>query len=248
MKLAALLVLIAAHASFADGDSDDDKAAEARAADAAGRAHYRAHDYAAAIDDYRRAHDALPDPLFLFDMAQAYRLLHDCAHAGELYRAYLKDRPDADNRDKVERFIADMDACTPAAASEAPPPALPPPPPVAAPVESSSRTFLPMGIGTGALGLFLVGAGAYFSIDAGNDQDKIEAACAHGCRGADIQALDLAGHAANRNAAITYSIGGAALAAGGVMILWSLLGGSSDHAPLVAPTAGGAIITGQAHF
>lgn len=244
MRLAALLVLIAAHPSFADGDSDDDKAAEARAADAAGRAHYRAHDYAAAIDDYRRANDALPDPLFVFDMAQAYRQLHDCAHAGELYRKYLEDRPDADNREKVERFIADMDACTPVAATEAPTPP-PPPPPVG---ESSSRTFQFMGIGTGVLGLFLVGAGAYFSIDAGHDQDQIEAACAHGCRGADIQALDLAGHAANRNAAITYSLGGAALAAGGVMILWSLLGGSSDHAPAIAPTAGGAIITGQARF
>ena len=257
MKLAVVLLVVAAHTSAAqpareDSDPDSDKAAVARAAavareaDAAGRAHYRAHDYAAAIDDYRRAHDALPDPLFLFDMAQAYRKLSDCAHAAELYRAYLQDRPDADNRLKVERFIRSMDACTP----PPPPPAAPPPPAseTAASSESNARAWQFMGIGTGTIGLFLVGAGIYFSADAGRDQSQIEAACANGCRGADVRALDASGHDANRNAAITYSIGGAALAAGAGMILWSLLGSPSDTAPSIAPIAGGAILSGQARF
>jgi tetratricopeptide (TPR) repeat protein len=258
VKLTAVLLVVAAQASFAqparDGsDPDADKAAVARQAaiareaDAAGRVHYRAHDYAAAIDDYRRAHDALPDPLFLFDMAQAYRKLSDCEHAAELYRAYLQDRPDADNRAKVERFIRAMDACTPPPPQQQPV-AAPPPEPTPASSESNARAWQFMGIGTGTIGLFLVGAGVYFSADAGRDQSQIEAACASGCRGADVHALDASGHDANRNAAITYSIGGAALAAGAGMILWSLLGNPSDTAPSVAPIAGGAILSGQAHF
>jgi tetratricopeptide (TPR) repeat protein len=258
VKLAAVLLVVAAHTSAAQPAREDpeaDKAAVARAAavareaDSAGRAHYRAHDYAAAIDDYRRAHDALPDPLFLFDMAQAYRKLSDCAHAAELYRAYLQDRPDADNRLKVERFIRNMDACTP------PPPSMPlaepfapQPEPTPASTESNARAWQFMGIGTGTIGLFLVGAGVYFSADAGRDQSQIEAACANGCRGADVHALDASGHDANRNAAITYSIGGAALAAGAGMIVWSLLGSPSDTAPAVEPIAGGAILSGQARF
>jgi tetratricopeptide (TPR) repeat protein len=258
VKLAAVLLVVAAHTSAAqpareDRDADADKAAVARAAavareaDSAARSHYRAHDYAAAIDDYRRAHDALPDPLFLFDMAQAYRKLSDCAHAAELYRAYLQDRPDADNRAKVERFIRTMDACTPPPPPEQPPP-MPQPEPAPVSTESNARAWQFMGIGTGTIGLFLVGAGVYFSNDAGRAQTEIEAACANGCRGADVHALDASGHDANRNAAITYSIGGAALAAGAGMILWSLLGNPSDTAPAVAPVAGGAILSGQGRF
>ena len=259
MKLAAVLLVVAAQTSAAqpareDSDAEADKAAVARAAavareaDSAGRAHYRAHDYAAAIDDYRRAHDALPDPLFLFDMAQAYRKLSDCAHAAELYRAYLQDRPDADNRAKVERFIRNMDACTPPPAPPEQPVLAPQPEPPPVSTESNARAWQFMGIGTGTIGLFLVGAGVYFSADAGRAQSQIEAACASGCRGADVHALDASGHDANRNAAITYSIGGAALAAGAGMILWSLLGSPSDTAPSVAPVAGGAILSGQARF
>jgi tetratricopeptide (TPR) repeat protein len=256
VKLAVVLLLVAAHTSVAQParDADDDKAAVARAAavareaDAAGRAHYRAHDYAAAIEDYQRAHDALPDPLFLFDQAQAYRKLSDCAHAADLYRAYLQDRPDADNRAKVERFIRNMDSCTPPPPPSAMVELAPPAEPAQPSSESSSRAWQFMGIGTGTIGLFLIGAGVYFSADAGRDQQQIEAACESGCRGADVHALDLSGHDANRNAAITYSIGGAALAAGAGMILWSLLGASSDTAPSIAPVPGGAVLSGQAHF
>jgi tetratricopeptide (TPR) repeat protein len=259
VKLVAVFLAIAVHTTAAqpaheDSDTAADKAAVARAAavareaDAAGRAHYRDHDFAAAVDDYRRAHDALPDPLFLFDMAQAYRKLSDCEHAAEMYRAYLQDRPDADNRLKVERFIRTMDACTPPPQQQPQPQFAPPVEPTPASSESNARAWQFMGIGTGTIGLFLVGAGIYFSADASRDQSQIEAACASGCRGADVHALDASGHDANRNAAITYSIGGAALAAGAGMILWSLLGSPSDTAPSIAPVAGGAIVSGQGHF
>ena len=243
--LAVMLASLPSHARPAADDDDDDiitNKEKARSADREGRERYAAHDYAAAVDAYRRAHDALPEPLFLFDEAQAYRQLHDCAHAAELYRAYLKDLPEADNRRRVEGFIEEMDACTPAEPLPAPPP-----PPAPTPETSNARTIAAMGIGTGALGLFLVGTGIYFSVDAGNDQSMIEAMCAKGCRGSDVQGLDLAGHASNRNAAITYSIGGVAIAAGAAMILWAELGVPGEL-PAITPVAGGAILSHQARF
>lgn len=249
--IAVLAILASASTSHARPADDDDDAdvidnkEEARTADREGRERYAAHDYAGAVDAYRRAHDALPEPLFLFDEAQAYRRLHDCAHAAELYRAYLNDLPEADNRRRVEHFIEKMDACTPAPEPQPVHPPLAPPP---RPETSNAHTIAAMGIGTGVLGLFLVGTGIYFSIDAGNDQSMIEAMCANGCTGSDVQGLDLAGHASNRNAAITYSIGGAALAASAAMILWAELGLSDEPPAAVTPVAGGAIFSHQTRF
>jgi len=236
VKLAVVLVVMATRVGFAQPDDEGtEQAVRARDADRAGRDHYAAHDFAEAVEDYRRAHDALPDPLFLFDMAQSYRKLHRCAHAAEMYRAYLKDLPNADNRRRVEEFIVDMDACSPHA-------------PIAAPVpHADNRALLFTGIGTAALGLVLVGVGVSFSVAASDDASMIESMCAHGCRGVDVANLDQAGHESNRDAAITYALGGAALAAGAGMLLWEAFGASSEP-PVVVPVAGGATVSGRFRF
>jgi tetratricopeptide (TPR) repeat protein len=232
----ALLVSRAAHAQ-----PGDDAAATAKEFDRAGREHYEAKDYAAAVEDYRHAYDALPDPLFLFDIAQAYRQLHDCDHAREMYRRYLHDQPDADNRARVEQFITDMDACataattTPAVVTHTPPAA------------SSPNTLQLTGIGTAALGLLLVGAGVYFSIDASHDASMLEAACARGCDGADVANLDRAGHESSRDAMTTYALGGAALAAGAGMFLWATFHAAGEP-PVVAPVQGGATVSARIRF
>ena len=237
MKLAVVLVVLATRIGFAQPDDEGtEQAVRARDADRAGRDHYAAHDYAEAVEDYRRAHDALPDPLFLFDMAQSYRKLDDCLHAAEMYRAYLKDLPNADNRRRVERFIVDMDACSPAA----------PVAPVVHPTDNRALQFT--GIGTAALGLVLVGVGVYFSVGASDDASMIESMCAHGCSGTDVANLDQAGHESNRDAAITYTLGGVAIAAGVGMLLWESLGGSSSGAPVIEPVTGGATVSGRFRF
>lgn len=236
MKLAVAVVVLATRIGFAQPDDEGtEQAVRARDADRAGRDHYAAHDYGAAVEDYRRAHDALPDPLFLFDMAQSYRKLDDCPHAAEMYRAYLKDLPNADNRRRVEQFIVDMDACSPAA-------------PVTTPVVhvTDSRALQFTGIGTAALGLVLVGVGVYFSVAASDDASMIESMCAHGCRGTDVANLNQAGHESNRDAAITYTLGGVALAAGVGILLWETLG--STGAPVIEPVTGGATVSGRFRF
>ncbi len=118
-RVAIVVALLAARVAMAGPDpqpgststSAADASAIARDADRAAHTYYDAHDYPAAIAEYRRAFAALPDALFLFDIAQAYRQLHDCDHALAFYRDYLAARPDADNRPRVEHFITEMEAC-----------------------------------------------------------------------------------------------------------------------------------------
>ena len=206
--------------------------ADAKAADRSAREHYHKHEYEAAIGDYQHAYDALPDPLFLFDMAQAYRKLARLRATRQFYREYLQDRPDADDRDEVERFIAQMDACTPTAVIAR-----------GRPRRRRSARLERMIVCRASpphgLGLALIGAGVYFSADAGDDAGPARSGVRAWLPRRDVAAIDQSGHDANRNAAITYAFGGAALAAGARMIVWATLHGSGEP-PAIAPTPGGA--------
>jgi tetratricopeptide (TPR) repeat protein len=97
-----------------------------------------------AIEEYRLAYSAKPEPPILYNIAQAYRLSGDLAQALFFYRSYLHNLPDASNRSEVEGRIATIDEQirtakvvttqppnTPAPeATPSPPPATSPPPPM----------------------------------------------------------------------------------------------------------------------
>jgi tetratricopeptide (TPR) repeat protein len=232
------VLLVAAAPALADPGATD----RARAADAAGRAHYELREYQEAIRDYRSAYEALPDPLFLFDIAQAYRQLADCGNARAFYRNYLREQPLADNRAKVEQFIAEMDACvaTPPASRDVVivmPPEPPPP---------RRRAARRAGLIVGAGGLALLGLGTYFAFAAADKAHQLELACAGGCMGGAVAALDRAGHDADRDAIVTYSIGGAAVATGVALVMWSALARGPE--PVLAPTRGGATVSLRTRF
>jgi tetratricopeptide (TPR) repeat protein len=232
----------------------------ARAADHAARAHYDAHEYAAAISEYQKAFAALPDALFLFDIAQAYRQLHDCDHALQFYRDYLHARPDADNRGKVEQFITDLQSCATQPTVEVPTPdtaaasiSAPTPVPATATVDvhtsrgSSTNKLRWAGAVTAGVGAVLVGVAVYFSVQGANDASQIAASCANGCTGTSVAPIDQDGQAANRTALIGYAIGGAALAAGAGMFLWATLHAGGEP-PVVAPVPGGATVSARVRF
>ncbi len=224
-----------------------DKAARAKAADRSARAHYAAHEYDAAIADYQTAYEAMPDPLFLFDIAQSYRRLDDCNHALAFYRDYLQQRPDADNHELVEHFIEQMTECaTPEPAPAVPEPvarplARPSPPPL------SARTLRLAGITSAALGIVLLGTGIYFSEQASTEASQLETACARGCSGASVSGIDRAGIDADHDAIATYALGGAALAAGIGAILWTVLRAPGEP-PVVTPAPGGATVSARLQF
>lgn len=104
--------------------------------------------YKEAIEEYEKAYLNVEEPVFLFNIAQAYRLDGQAEEAVRAYRAYLRKAPDAPNRADVEQRIAelqrDIEAArnrpAPAATSPPPPPQPLPvaPPPVAAPPPAPS--------------------------------------------------------------------------------------------------------------
>lgn len=254
----ALAVLLAGPSAHADPSADDK--ARAKSFYDEGTKRYDLREYEAAIDAFRKAYDLLPDPLFLFDIGQSYRQLKDCDNARSFYKSYLRNKPDADNRDKVEKFITDMDDCVRAqdAARPAPPPSPPPssptepaaqplPPAPAAAETSSGSSLRTLGIVTGIAGVALIGGGVYFSIDAADKASQVTDACASGCNAADVLDLDQQGHDASVNAWILYGVGGAAVAAGVYMFV---LGSHDEAAPpiTVTPQPGGATVHALVRF
>ena len=62
----------------------------------------------AALDEYEAAYDAKPLGDFLYNIAQCYRNLEDYDRAIFSFKKYLKEKPDADDRAQVEKFIAEL--------------------------------------------------------------------------------------------------------------------------------------------
>jgi tetratricopeptide (TPR) repeat protein len=72
--------------------------------------HFNAAEYAAAAEDFLAVHKISPQPALLYNVAQAYRLGNDGAHALEYYQAFLHDAPQARQRADVERRIKELQA------------------------------------------------------------------------------------------------------------------------------------------
>lgn len=63
-------------------------------------------DYQDALSNFKQGYLVKPDPAFLFNLGQTYRMLDDPAGAAREYRAYLRVEPSAPNRPEIEKFIA----------------------------------------------------------------------------------------------------------------------------------------------
>jgi tetratricopeptide (TPR) repeat protein len=243
-----------AHAQSADE-------AKAKALFDEGTQHFNLAEYDEAIVAYKEAYRLLPDPLFLFNIAQAYRQDGDCGKARTFYKSYLREAPDAYNREKVEQRIVEMEECIRAtgAVPEADPPVVvekpkiepevtkePEPRPVVVdrPAPRRGGTQRIAGIAAAGVGVALLGTGGYFSWRAGDIASRLEADCADGgCDGAAVIASNADGKAADRNAAILYVAGGVGVAAGAVLYYlgWSA---GRESSIAIAPTSGGATIVG----
>jgi hypothetical protein len=62
-----------------------------------------------ALVEYQAAFDAYPAPEFLFNIGQCYRNLEQYDEAIFSYKKYLRAKPDAENRDAVEKLIAELE-------------------------------------------------------------------------------------------------------------------------------------------
>jgi tetratricopeptide (TPR) repeat protein len=87
----------------------DNPRAKARAIYESAIAHYNLGEIKEALDAFKLAYRMFPESVLLFNIAQCHRRLGQAPQAAEMYRAFLRETPNAPNRAAVDRFIEEMD-------------------------------------------------------------------------------------------------------------------------------------------
>jgi tetratricopeptide (TPR) repeat protein len=84
---------------------------KAQAGQAFGRGmkRYQAKEYAEAIAEWEGGYRLIPQPVFLYNIAQAHRLSGEAEKALSMYRRYLRESPSAPNRAEVEERITALE-------------------------------------------------------------------------------------------------------------------------------------------
>ncbi len=87
---------------------------------------YNTGDFDAALAKATEAYRLKPLPALLFNIGQFHKALHNWERAEFFFHRYLNERPDAPNREQVEKLIAEVQQkASEAAATPAPAPAAP---------------------------------------------------------------------------------------------------------------------------
>lgn len=134
MRFASSLVIVAALSSSVLADDKADKA-EADKHYQLGKRHYNLNEWDEAIGEFKSAYKLFPDPVNLFNIAQAYRLKgKNCTNAAQFYANYQREEKNKKLRDSVTKVRKDMEDCAKTEKPEKPDEPLPIPPPVPAPV------------------------------------------------------------------------------------------------------------------
>lgn len=176
------------------------EAAEAKLLFETGKKAYNVGDFAKSIADWKKGYELSGDALFLFNMAQAHRQLKQYEPALFLYRAYLRELPNAPNSADVQQRIEQLEqllakaqqppneAITPPATPDDPAheeveeeeePEVAPPPAIADTPASGRRP----GRGKKLAGLIIAGGGVallatgiVFTLSASSKADELEQA------------------------------------------------------------------------
>jgi tetratricopeptide (TPR) repeat protein len=70
---------------------------------------YNLGQFEEAISEYRRGYEQRADPVFLYNIAQAYRQLGAPEKSLFFYRRYLSTAPEAANRGQVEQLVTELE-------------------------------------------------------------------------------------------------------------------------------------------
>jgi outer membrane protein assembly factor BamD (BamD/ComL family) len=105
-----VLFAVVSACAIARADGNVTNNVEARRHYDEGSTAYSLGDFTHAAEEYKAAYKAKPDPAFLYNIAQAYRLANDAPNALFFYRSFLHNLPDAPNRQEVEDRIAKLEA------------------------------------------------------------------------------------------------------------------------------------------
>ena len=249
------LAIVALACGLATADTSARAKADATAAYQEGQRRYLDEDYVGAAKQFEIAYDKDPDPAYLFNIAQAYRLAKQCVRSAEYYRSFLDKAAKPPNADVVRGYIKEMDDCARTEAAKSAPPAKPvvaPPPPTPPPAIADTpadhdklwqRSRLAL-FGVGGLGLVVGAINTYYVQHVEGLREK--AACTVDCdQWNDTSAraandLDKRGRRDQAYMIAGYAVGAAAIAGGVVM---TLLRRGKREAPLaIAPARGGAVV------
>ena len=254
MRALVVVALVACVAPAARADSSGDALQEAKDHYDRGMAHYELGEFAAATDEFKLAYARSQAPGLLFNLGQACRLNKDYEQALHFYRAYLRVRPDAANREDVERRIAELEPIVDVRqkaemeklSAQSPRPSAPTliaptpePPPTATRTElPSGRPLRIAGLVTGAAGVAALAAGIGLGSATVDAENKLSAlATANGSWTPAQASLYQTGQREAAAATALYVVGGAAIATGTVLYA---LGWRRDRARFaVAPVPGG---------
>jgi len=217
-----------------------------------GMSHYELGEFSAAVEEFKAAYALSQAPGLLFNLAQASRLGKDYEQSLHFYRAYLRARPDAANRDDVEKRISELEPIVEKRrkADEAKRLAVPAPQPaplvsrhadqrlVAVTPPPSGRGLKVAGIVVGVAGLGILGAGVGLGVASLDAQNKLSTLASQmGSWSAEQQRLYNTGKTDAAAATALYVAGGAAVATGVILIA---VGVRRDRARFaVAPLPGG---------
>ncbi len=179
----------------------DDNLTKARAYFQAGVDAYDEGKYEVALREFQHSHALSHNPALYFNMAACEEHIDHFQAASLLLRQYLIEKPDADDKTKVEARIQVLETREEAMKRpEAPPPQLkteptpqivvaPPPPPE--PKRKRVISWALLGV-TGGLALGAIATGSYTAVNHGQLKDSCGATAA-GCSSGQIDGLKSAG-------------------------------------------------------
>src|SRR4051794_26178182 len=106
LLLAAALMLAIARVGSA---APPDLAKRAKDSFTEGTAYFNLGQWDKAIDSWQRGYQYRQDPIFLYNIGQAYRKSENYERAIFFYKNYLRNSPKAPNREEVEGWIAQLE-------------------------------------------------------------------------------------------------------------------------------------------
>jgi tetratricopeptide (TPR) repeat protein len=196
-----------------------------------GKAAYDHGDYTIAILDWERSYSLSHEPALLFNLAQANRLLGDCAQALFRYKRFVDLDPKSEQRGLADDFIRELE------------------PTCGTPTQSrtdrvekgSGQELKVAGLVTGGAGALSLVIGLGLGHHASTLGDEVTAACTSSCDWQAVKDKDAAGR---RDAGIGYAldaVGIAAIAGGAIMYYL----GDREHAVTISPRPrdGGAVVS-----
>ena len=206
--------------------------------------------YLDAVGQFKVAYQLDANPDYLFKIAEAHGLAHDCSKAAEFYRLFLAKVPSASNVEQIKRWIVEQDECAKPPGSSSSGPERPTDPKMPTdPVDrgAGKRRLAMIAMGAGVVALGVAGFFTWDARDLAKQRDNLLRNCdtTAPCAPGPVSDYNARGDRAATIAISGYAIGGVAIA-GGVALF--LLARGHEQPVAITPTSGGAMVVGGFAF